>query len=189
MKGSFVDIISKLGVLAVAALMVFAFYTLFIDKPFYEEGSYGFDRDSREVDSGTIDADRTVDSIEVRNISGRIYAEGWDEDFVRLDYRKFGPGEPPEVAVDYSGDRMIIKAVYPKRPAAFGSVDFELKIPENVTLVEAGTVSGAVKISASRKKPYSGCRLHRVPSRPTPPEILIYQASAAPSSFHHQADG
>ncbi len=147
MKFSLVGVISVLGLLIVLAVMAFAVYTLFFDKPFYEAESYSSESFRSEEESGSIDSDRMVDSIEISNISGRISAAGWDEDQVRLDYRKFGPGQPPEVEVSYRGTTMIIKAVYPKRPAAFGSVDFEVQVPPSVKFIDAGSVSGSIRMT------------------------------------------
>lgn len=147
MKPSLVGIISVIGLLIILTVMAFAVYTLFFDKPFYEAESYSSESSGTAEDSGTINSDRKVESLDIKNISGRISIEGWDGDQVRLDYRTFGPGQPPEVVVDYQGSTMIIKAVYPKKPAAFGSVDFKIKVPSSVKNVDAVSISGSVRVS------------------------------------------
>ncbi|MBI9108609.1 MAG: DUF4097 family beta strand repeat protein [Spirochaetales bacterium] len=147
MRFSIVGVLSILGLLIVLTLMAFAVYTLFFDKPFYEADSYTSESFRTEEESGTIDSDRKVDRLEIRNISGRISAVGWGDNQVRLDYRKFGPGQPPEVEVDYQGSTMVIKAVYPKKLAAFGSIDFEIKVPDSVRYIDAGSVSGSIRLS------------------------------------------
>ena len=149
MRGSFVDVLNILGTIIVIAIVIFAVYTLFIDKPFYESSSYN-DFEGMTLgegdDSGTYSTDKPVAEIEVRNISGRIEAEAWNENFVKLDYIKRGPGRHPEVKIDMSGDKLNIAAVYPKGAINFGSVDFFLMIPKELELIEAKSVSGRVEI-------------------------------------------
>ena len=147
MKFSPVDILSKIGVLIVLAIMAFAVYTLFFDKPFYNSESYESGSSETIKDSGTIESDRTIDRLEIRNISGRISASASSEEYLRLDYRNFGPGASPEVKVEYQGSTMIIKAVYPKSPISFSSVDFDISIPTSVRFIEAGSVSGSISLS------------------------------------------
>jgi len=149
MKFSLVDFINKIGFIIVLAVVAFAAYTLFFNKPFYEAESYEGDSMRTEEESGTIDSEKTIDRLEIRNISGRISAEGWNNEEVRLDYRKFGPGIPPDVEVDYQGSTMIIKAVYPKKLSAFGSVDFDIKIPASVRFVKIDSVSGSISIEGA----------------------------------------
>ena len=149
MKRSFVDIINILGIIIVLAVVAFAVYTLFIDRPFYEFSSYG-DRDrsiENGEESGTYTADKPVSEIEIKNISGRIETEKWNGDRVQLEYIKHGPGRHPEVKVDLTGNRLNIAAVYPKSAGNFGSVDFLVKIPDGIEYFQAGTVSGAIDIS------------------------------------------
>jgi hypothetical protein len=152
MKFSFIGLISVVGLLLVLAVMAFAVYTLFFDRPFYEAESYDSESFRTEGASGTIDSDRKVDRLEIRNISGRISAELWDGNMARLDYRTFGPGQLPKVEVSYQGSTMIIKAVYPKKPGINGSIDFAIKVPESVGYIDASSVSGYVKMTGLGKE-------------------------------------
>ena len=151
MNRSLVDILNIIGIIIVIAVVAFAVYSLFVDKPFYRASSYWADDGGTtmgsEEDSGTYSTDKPVDEIDVKNISGRIEARGWNEDYVKLDYIKRGPGRPPEVKIDFEGSRLVIAAVYPKAPGNFGSVDFSLSVPENLDSFKAGSVSGRIEIS------------------------------------------
>ena len=148
MKKSFIDLINIVGTFLIVCVIAFAVYTLFVDKPFfeassYEEGEYLGSGD----DSGTYSSDKPVDRVSVKNVSGRIEVEGWANDWVQLDYIKRGPGGHPDVKIDLSGSSLDIRAVYPKRPGNFGSVDFFLKVPENIAELTAGSVSGRIEVS------------------------------------------
>ncbi|HAK46408.1 MAG TPA: hypothetical protein DCO79_10890, partial [Spirochaeta sp.] len=101
MKRSFIDVFNILGFIVVLAVAAFAFYSLFIDKPFFKAASY-FDNESEgEIlnegeSSGTYRTENPVSMVEIGNISGSIEVEGWENDWVRLDYVKRGPGRHPE---------------------------------------------------------------------------------------------
>lgn len=155
MKRSFIDVINIIGVIIVALVVAFAIYTLFVDKPFFEASSYYGDSDSGNEgnfigsgeESGSYTADKEVSILEVSNISGRINAEQWSGDRIQLDYVKRGPGKHPEVKIDLSGDKLRVAAVYPKIAGNFGSVDFVLRVPENVEYFEARSVSGRIEVT------------------------------------------
>ena len=151
MNRSFIDIINILGAILVAAVIIFAFYSLFIDKPFYEPSSYWDNSSGTTIgegeESGSYESDKPIDKLYIKNISGRIETEGWNKDYIRLDYRKRGPGKAPEVKTDLAGSELTIAAVYPKSPGNFGSVDFFLKVPEDIEFLKANSVSGRIEIS------------------------------------------
>lgn len=151
MNRSFVDILNTIGAVIVIIVIAFAVYTLFIDKPFYKASSYwNWDEGTSigtEEDSGTYIPEGSIDELEIKNVSGLVEAESWNKDYVQLDYIKKGPGKPPEIKTDIQGTRLKIAAVYPKSPGNFGSVDFYLKVPENLAYLKAGTVSGRINIS------------------------------------------
>ena len=153
MRRSLIDIINILGALAVAAVVVFAVYTLFIDKPFFEASSYyeDWDDDANIIgegdESGTWTSDGAVSSIEIGNVSGRIIIESWNSSDVEVEYIKRGPGKHPEVKIDQDGSNLSVKAVYPRPATNFGSVDFRLKVPSDLAFLEAGSVSGSIEVS------------------------------------------
>ena len=153
MRRSLVDILNTLGVIVVIIIVAFAAYSLLIDKPFYRASSYwGSDEGTSigsEDDSGTYTTDKAVDRIEVKNISGRIEVAGWNEDYVQLDYQKYGPGRPPEVKIGFDDSSLKIAAVYPKAPGNFGSVDFFLKVPKDAAYLHASSVSGGIDVSGT----------------------------------------
>ncbi len=151
MNRSFIDIINILGAILVAAVIIFAFYSLFIDKPFYEPSSYWNNGSGTAInegeESGTYESDKPVDKLYIKNISGIIEAESWNENYIKLDFRKHGPGKAPEVKTDLAGTELTIAAVYPKSPGNFGSVDFFLKVPEDLMFLKVNSVSGRINIS------------------------------------------
>jgi predicted membrane protein len=153
MKRSFIDILNIIGTLIVLSVIIFAVYTLFIGSPFYESASYN---DGRTIGSseetGTYTAEKPVNRIEIRNVSGRIEAESWNGDLVRLDYVKRGPGRHPEIKIDLNGNSLKVTAVYPKAAGIFGSVDFRLMVPEGIEYLQAGSVSGSIEISGLGEK-------------------------------------
>lgn len=142
MKRSFIDAVNIIGFLVVLAVVIFAAYTIFVDKPFFEALS---DPGEGE-DSGTYSTDQSVKELIAKNISGRIEVEAWDNDWIQLDYVKRGPGRHPEVKFDLSGDRLSVKAIYAKGIGNFGSVAFYFKVPENLELLNAGSVSGRIAV-------------------------------------------
>ena len=148
MRRSLIDFLNIAGTFIVVCIMSFAVYTLFVGKPFYESSSYeGGDVIGAGDESGTWTSNKPVDSVNVSNISGRIEVEAWSNDWVQLDYIKRGPGRHPEVVTDLSGPELRIKAEYPRAAGNFGSVDFYLKVPENLEDLKAGSVSGRITVS------------------------------------------
>ncbi|MDC7226574.1 MAG: DUF4097 family beta strand repeat-containing protein [Spirochaetales bacterium] len=147
MKRSALDLANILGFLIVLAIAAFAFYSLFIDEPFYKASSYTDQEHAGEgEESGTYNSNTAITALEIGNVSGRIEVESWSGDTVQLDYIKRGPGRHPDVKIDKEGSELTIKAVYPRTAGNFGSVDFFLKVPADIDNIEAGSVSGGIKI-------------------------------------------
>ncbi len=157
MRRSSLDFINVIGFLAVLGLVVFSAYTMIFSKPYFMGGFRdgfrdGFSSDdswsseSEADESGSFSAESDVSYLDISNVSGDISVKSSSGSLVEVEYYKHGPGRLPDYKVEYSGETMILKAVYPKTPGITGSIDFVLMVPSSLTEIEASTVSGKIKI-------------------------------------------
>ena len=159
-KRTWVDILGPVfGILAVALTVYALLYLLWIE-PFYRGDSYrSFDRAGREIVFGpgwesqeiTERFEGSFDELEIRNVSGPILVEGWNQDYVQVHYIKQARAarylEEFEIEIEPRGSRLSIRPIYRKIPRSpFGSVSFDVKVPSSIKKIRANNISGNINI-------------------------------------------
>jgi DUF4097 and DUF4098 domain-containing protein YvlB len=89
--------------------------------------------------------------LEIRNVSGPILIEGWNQDYVQVHYVKRARTskylEEFEIEIEPQGTRLSIRPIYRKITGSpFGSVSFDLKVPTSIVEIRANNISGSIKI-------------------------------------------
>jgi hypothetical protein len=159
-KRTWVDILGPVfGILAVALTVYALVYLLWIE-PFYRGDSYrAFDRTDRDVAFGTGWESQEIterfegsfDELEIRNVSGPILVEGWNQDYIQVHYIKQARTtrylEEFEIEIEPRGSRLSIRPIYRKIAGSpFGSVSFDVKVPSSIKKIRANNISGNIDI-------------------------------------------
>lgn len=159
-RKTWVDILGPVFGILAAALAVYALVYLLWIEPFYRGDSYrSFDRagwnfvagpswESQEV---TERFEGSFRELEIRNISGPIVVEGWNQNYVQVRYIKQARTarhlEEFEIEIEPRGDRLGVRPIYRNMPRSpFGSVTFEVKVPSSVKDIRANNISGNINI-------------------------------------------
>jgi len=159
-KRTWVDILGPVfGILAVALTVYALVYLLWIE-PFYRSDSYrpfgtedrnvvfGPDWESQEI---TEKFEGSFGELEIRNVSGPILVEGWNQDYVQVHYIKKARTprylEEFEIEIEPRGSRLSIRPIYRKIAGSpFGSVSFDVKVPSSIKKIRANNISGNIDI-------------------------------------------
>jgi hypothetical protein len=159
-RRTWVDVVGPVFCILAAALVVFALVYLLWLQPFYRSDSYravdtvgpgaafGPGWKSREV-TETSEGSFTV--LEIRNVSGPILIQGWNQPSVQVRYVKQARSEEYleefEIEIEPRGDRLSIRPIYRNIAGSpFGSVSFQVRVPVSVKEVRANNVSGDITI-------------------------------------------
>ena len=159
-KKTWVDVLGPVFGIAAAALVVYALVHLIWLEPFYRGYSYrtfaasGRDRVPRtgwETEEGTESIEGSFRELEIRNVSGPIRIEGWDQGYVQLHYIKEARSasylEDLEIEIEPRGSSLRIRPIYRNIPGSpFGPVFFELKVPSSIEEIRAKNISGTIEI-------------------------------------------
>jgi hypothetical protein len=159
-KRTWVDILGPVFGIAAAALAVYALVYLLWLEPFYRGDSYrtfaaaqrgGFPGTGRETQEVTESIEGRFRELEIRNISGPIRIEGWDQEHVQLHYIKEARSshylEQFEIEIEPRGSLLSVRPIYRNIPGSpFGSVYFELKVPSSIEEIRANNISGTIEI-------------------------------------------
>jgi len=92
-------------------------------------------------------------TFSLENVNGQVRVTTWKGDQVEIKAVKIAKKNEKdlkevEILVEASGDRVAVKAVWPKFPRNVNvSVDFDVRVPEGVHIDEAGTVNGSVEVT------------------------------------------
>jgi len=159
-RKTWVDILGPVFAVLAAALSVYALVYLLWIAPFYRADSYrafdgagrnavfGPDWESREV---TERFEGSFGELNIRNVSGPILVEGWNQDYVQVHYIKQARTarylEEFEIEIEPRGSRLSIRPIYRSVPGSpFGSVSFDIKVPSSIKEIRANNISGNIKI-------------------------------------------
>jgi len=159
-RKTWVDILGPVFGILAAVLAVYALVYLLWIEPFYRGDSYrSFDRagrdaafrpgwESREV---TERFEGDFRELEIRNVSGPILIEGWNQDYVQVRYVKQARSarylEEFEIEIEPRGSRLSIRPLYRNIPGSpFGSVSFDVKVPSSIEEIRANNISGNITI-------------------------------------------
>lgn len=97
-------------------------------------------RNTYDVYPGTV--------LEVDNINGGIIVTSWDKDQVEiyaLMKTQYGQDELDKVSIEVNtGAKMVVKTKHPSMVTARVSVEYEIKVPEEVTVERLETTNGAI---------------------------------------------
>jgi DUF4097 and DUF4098 domain-containing protein YvlB len=159
-RKTWVDILGPVFGILAAALTVYALVYLLWIAPFYRGDSYrstrAADRDfvtglgweSQEV---TERFDGSFSELEIRNVSGPIVIEGWNQDYVQVHYIKHARSakylEEFEIEIEPRGSRLSVRPIYRNIPGSpFGSVSFDINVPSSIKEIRANNISGDISI-------------------------------------------
>ncbi|UCF99719.1 MAG: DUF4097 family beta strand repeat protein [Spirochaetaceae bacterium] len=159
-RRTWVDVLGPVFGLLAAALIVYALVYLLWIEPFYQGESYrSFDRAGRgfTIGSGwesqevTENVEGSFGELEIRNVSGPIRIEAWNQDYVQVHYIKQARSsrylEEFEIEIESRGRRLSIRPVYRRIAGSpFGSVSFDLKVPSSIVEIRANNISGDIGI-------------------------------------------
>ncbi len=94
-------------------------------------------------------------SFSLENVNGGVSVSTWKENQVEIKavktaQRNESDLKEVEIVVEANGNNVMVKAVWPKFPRHVRvSVEFEIKVPEGVSLRSVETVNGAVDLTGS----------------------------------------
>lgn len=157
-RKTWVDILGPVFGILAAALAVYALVYLLWIEPFYRGDSYrsfygrnfvaGSGWESQEI---TERFEGGFRELEIRNVSGPIVIEGWDQGYVQVRYVKQARStrylEEFEIEIEPRGSRLSIRPIYRNIPGSpFGSVSFEVKVPSSIQDIRANNISGNINI-------------------------------------------
>jgi hypothetical protein len=159
-RKTWVDILGPVFGILAAALAVYALIYLLWIEPFYRGDSYrSFHRDSRNFMAGPgWESQEVIETfecsfreLEIRNVSGPIAVEGWNQDYVQVRYVKKARTarylEEFEIEIEPRGSRLSIHPIYRNMPRSpFGSVSFDVKVPSSIEEIRANNISGIINI-------------------------------------------
>jgi hypothetical protein len=159
-RKTWVDILGPVFGLLAAALTVYALVYLLWIEPFYRGESYRpFDGPGRSIVTGpgwesqevTERFEGSFRDLEIRNVSGPIVIEGWNQDYVEVRYIKEARSarylEEFEIEIEPRGSRLSIRPIYRNIAGSpFGSVSFDVKVPSSVKEIQANNISGNINI-------------------------------------------
>lgn len=102
-------------------------------------------RNTYEVESGT--------KLEVDNINGAITVTSWDNDQVEvyaLMKTQYGQSELDKVSIEVStGTKIVVKTKHPTLGTARVSVEYEIKVPAEVTVERLETTNGVIVLKGT----------------------------------------
>jgi hypothetical protein len=159
-RKTWIDIFGPVFGILAAALTVYALVYLLWIEPFYRGDSYrSFDRTSRDSAAGpgwesqevTESLEGSFRQLEIRNVSGPILIEGWNQDYIQVRYIKKARSdrylEEFEIEIEPRGDQLSIRPIYRNIAGSpFGSVSFDLKVPSSIKEIRANNISGDINI-------------------------------------------
>lgn len=159
-RRTWVDILGPVFGILAAALAVYALVYLLWIEPFYRGDSYrSFDSAGRDVVFGpgwesqeeTETFEGSFRELEIRNISGPILIEGWNQNYVQVRHIKQARTarhlEEFEIEIEPRGDRLSVRPIYRNIPGSpFGSVSFDVKVPSSIKEIRANNISGNINI-------------------------------------------
>lgn len=159
-KRTWIDILAPVfGVLTVV-LVVYSLVHLLWLEPFYRGESYGLSRGERrgfDVGPGWQSQEArerfegAFSDLEIKNISGPVNIEGWNQDSVEVHYIKKARSakylEEFEIEIEERGNTLFVRPRYRKIPGSpFGSVSFDVKVPASIKEITASNVSGTINL-------------------------------------------
>jgi hypothetical protein len=159
-RRTWVDILGPVFGILAAALTVYALVYLLWIEPFYRGESYrSSDRAGWDFVTGpgweSQEATERIDGIfselEIRNVSGPIVIEGWDQDYVQVHYIKRARStrylEEFEIEIEPRGSSLNIRPIYRHIPGSpFGAVSFDITVPSSINEIRANNISGDISI-------------------------------------------
>jgi hypothetical protein len=159
-RKTWVDILGPVFGILAAALSVYALVYLLWIEPFYRGDSYrSFEGVGRDFTAGpgwesqevTERFEGSFRELEIRNVSGPILIEGWNQDYVEVRYVKQARSarylEEFEIEIEPRGTSLSIRPIYRNIPGSpFGSVSFDVKVPSSIGEIRANNISGNISI-------------------------------------------
>jgi hypothetical protein len=159
-RRTWVDILGPVFGILAAALTVYALVYLLWIEPFYRGDSYrSIDRAGRDFVTGpgwesqevTKRIDGMFSELEIRNVSGPIVIEGWNQDYVQVHYIKRARStrylEEFEIEIEPRGSSLSIRPIYRSIPGSpFGAVSFDITVPSSINEIRANNISGDISI-------------------------------------------
>jgi DUF4097 and DUF4098 domain-containing protein YvlB len=105
--------------------------------------------DTWERIKGERNVEEDFDSLQVRNISGKIAVKVWNRDYALVHYTKQGPfAEELEVIIEVSDGTLSVRPEHTQRLSKpFASVSFEIMVPGDVHAITAESASGSIELS------------------------------------------
>ena len=152
-NGRYLNLLGVILGIITFGIIIFSVVYLTHNRPFKQWRDFDFSEERAftpwEGLEGTERIDTKVNSIEVRNSSGKIEIRGWDNDYILVKYVKRGPfAEDLEVKVETTGKKL---SVYPEgkmaRRRSFVSVSFDISVPHDIEEIDADSVSGSLELS------------------------------------------
>ena len=111
----------------------------------YKKGNYYY-----EITTETIS---DIASFEILTRNGNIYIDKWSKDFIEIECIKRSKNEyelkDADISITQNGTKAVFESIFKKAIIKDLSIDFNLKIPNSVTVKFAGTKNGNVSINYS----------------------------------------
>jgi hypothetical protein len=159
-RRTWVDILGPVfGALGMAVTVYALVYLLWIE-PFYQRDSYrSTDSASRaflarpgwESQEVTERIEGSFSTLEIRNVSGPIIVQSWEQEHVHVRYVKEARSsrylDEFEIQIEPRGTLLSVRPLYRNIPGSpFGSVSFDLKVPSSIREIRANNISGSIDI-------------------------------------------
>jgi len=152
-KGRYLNLLGVLLGIITFGIIIFSIIYLTHYRPFRQWRDFDFTEERAFTPWEGLEGEERIDvkinSIEVRNTSGRIEIKGWNNDYILVKYIKRGPfAEDLQINVETTGSRL---SVYPEgimaKRRSFVSVSFDISVPNDIEKIDAGSVSGSLELS------------------------------------------
>jgi len=152
MKPSILNILGFLALLITVAIIIGSFMYI------KDDLSFGFrmDNEDRSWNSGGTPQEEgtesfsSINDLELSTVAGSIEVEYWDNPNVEITWKKWGSPsvrEKLEIEIVQQGSNLSARVKHPRGISGFnGWASFTVKIPGTLEELEAGSVSGSVKV-------------------------------------------
>lgn len=146
-RGRLINLIGILFGIISLGIILFSVFYLIHTKPFFGRMRYDFGAWEKIEEEKRVDG--VFDSLEVKNFSGSVKIKSWDKDYTHVQYSKWGPSaDRIEVKIKKNGGGLSLQPGYLSGTRkSFGSVSFDINIPESVNSIYAESVGGSIKLS------------------------------------------
>lgn len=152
MKPSILNILGFLAFIITVAIIIGSFMYI------KDDLRIGFGNDNAErswngqktpQEEGT-ESFSSIDALELSTVAGAIEIEYWDNPNVEITWKKWGTPsviEKLEIEITQQGSKLSAKVQHPRGISGFnGWASFTVKIPATLEDLEAGSVSGSIKV-------------------------------------------